>query len=167
MEVCVDLVTENLKKALSGAITHGIGKRFAGTHPADAKATQRLALRLIAQQQDVQWEYVEASFRYWRSQTDLAERLNCPHFHVSDTSDHYRHCCVEPTAVAARRKHHTLLSAAIHNSELKHSTARTLTSMYTLDNEGGHIDPGAEGCEVCAGLMDNVIITEVPAAAPA
>ena len=51
----MDLVTENVKKTLSGAITHGIGKRLADTHPVDAKAIQRLALRLGAQQQDVQW----------------------------------------------------------------------------------------------------------------
>ena len=85
---------------------------------------------------------------------------------MSDTNDHYRHYCAEPTVVSARRKHYTLLSAAIHNSELKHSTARALTSMYTLDNEGRHIDPGAEGHEVCAGLVGNMIKTEVPAAAP-
>ena len=115
----------------------------------------------------MQWEHAKASLRYWRFQTNLAERLNYPHCNVADTNDHYRHYCVEPTVVATRRRHHTRLAAGIHKSELKRSTARTLTDMYTLDNEGGYIDPGAGDGEVCAGLVDNLINTEVPAAAPA
>ena len=86
---------------------------------------------------------------------------------VADTNDHYRHHCIEPTVVAARRQHHTLLAEAIHNSKLKRSIARALTAIYTLDNEGRHIDPGAAGGEVCADLVDNLINTKVPAAAPA
>ena len=86
-------------------------------------------MKLGAQSQDVQWEHPETSIRYWRLHTDLAERLNCPHCKAVDTSDNYRHYCAEPTIVAARRKHHTLLTAAIHKSELKRSTVRALTSM--------------------------------------
>ena len=54
MEVCVDLVAENVKNTLSGTNTHGISRRFAGTRPVDAKAIQGLALKLGAQQQDAQ-----------------------------------------------------------------------------------------------------------------
>ena len=39
--------------------------------------------------------------------------------------------------------------------------------MYTLDNEGRHIGPRAEGGEVCAELVDNLVNSEVPAVAPA
>ena len=39
--------------------------------------------------------------------------------------------------------------------------------MYNLDNDRRHIDPGAAGRAVCADLVDNLIITVVPAAAPA
>ena len=110
---------------------------------------------------------IEAYIRYWRFHTDLAERLNCPHCKVADTNDHYMHYCEEPTVVAARRKHLALLPAAIHRSGLKPTTARALTSIYTLGNEGRHIDPGAEDSEVCAELVDNVINSEVPAVVPA
>ena len=37
--------------------------------------------------------------------------------------------------------------------------------MYTMDNEGRHIDPVSRG--VCAGLVDNMIASEVRAVAPA
>ena len=60
----VDLVADNVKKALSGANTHGIGRGLAGTSPVDAKAIQGLTLRHGAQQQNVQWEQIEASIRY-------------------------------------------------------------------------------------------------------
>ena len=92
-----------------------------------AKVIQGLALKLGAQQLDVQWGYIEASIRYWRFQTDLAERLNYTHCKVADTHDHYQHCSVEPTVVAARRKRLALLASAIHKSKLKTSTARALT----------------------------------------
>ena len=167
MEVCVDLVAENSSTTLTGANICGINGRLTGTCPVDANAIQGLALRLGAQQQDVQWEHVEASIRYWRFQTDLVERLNCPHYKVADTNDHYRHFCAEPTVVAARRKHHTLPAGAIHKCELKRSTARALKAMCNLYNEGRHIDPGAAGRAVCADLVENLINTEVPAAAPA
>ena len=102
MEVCVDLVANNVKKALSGAKLHGISRRLADTRPAGAKVIQGLALRLGAQQQDVQWDHIEAFIRYCRSQSDLAEQLNCPPCNVPDTNDHYRHYCVEPTVDVAR-----------------------------------------------------------------
>ena len=35
--------------------------------------------------------------------------------------------------------------------------------MYTLDNEGRHIDPGTKSREVCADVADNMIASEVPA----
>ena len=82
MGVCVDLVAENVKTALSDSNTHGIGERLAGTHPVGTKTIHRLALGLGAQLQDVQWEHVEASIRYWLIQADLVERLNCPHCNV-------------------------------------------------------------------------------------
>ena len=103
MTVCDDTVAEKVKTTLSGANIRGIGERLTGTHPGDAEATQGLALKLGAQQPDVQWEHIEVSIRHWRLHTDLVERLNCPHCKVADTNDHYRHYCVEPTVVAARR----------------------------------------------------------------
>ena len=90
MKVCEDLVAEDVRTTLTGANISGIGEALTGTRPVDAKSIQGLALRLGAQQQDVQWEHVEASTRYWRLQTDLAERLNCPHCKVANTHDHYR-----------------------------------------------------------------------------
>ena len=101
MEVCVDLVAEYVKTALPGANTRGIGGRLAGTRSIDAKAIQGLALRLGAQQQDVQWGHIEASTRYWRFQTDLAERLNCPHC-KADTNNHYMHCILCGTYSGSR-----------------------------------------------------------------
>ena len=86
--------------------------------------------------------------------------------HVPDINDHCRHYCVEPTVIKARQKHHTLLAASIHSTELKRSAVRALTSMYTMDNAGRHMDPGAEGGEVCAELVDNMINTEAPEAVP-
>ena len=86
---------------------------------------------------------------------------------MADTNDHYMHYCVKPIVVAARRKHLALLVAAIHKSGFKSSTARALTSMYILDNEERHIDPGAKGREVCADLVVNMIASEVPAVVPA
>ena len=85
MEVCVDLVVENERTTLSGENIRGTGGRIAGTRPVDAKAIQGLAPRLGAQLQDVQWEHIEAPIRYWRFQSDLAERLNCPHCKVWQT----------------------------------------------------------------------------------
>ena len=108
-----------MKTTLSGANIRGIGERLTGTRPVGAKAIQDLALKLGAQQPDVQWEHIETSIRYWRFHIDLAERLNCPHCKVAGTNDHYIYCGEEPTVVAARRKHLALLSAATHKSELK------------------------------------------------
>ena len=86
---------------------------------------------------------------------------------MADTNDHYMPFCVEPTVVAARRKHIALLSAAIRKCGLKSTTAGAPTAMYTLDNEGRHIDPGVEGGEVCARLVVNMINSEVPTVGPA
>ena len=144
-EVCVDTVVEKVKTDLSGANIGGIGERLTGTRPVDAKAIQGLALKLGAQQLDVKWGHFEASIRYWRFHTDFAERLNSPHCKVADTYDHYRLYCMEPTVVAARRKHLALLAAAIHKSGLKSSTARALISMCILDNEGGAHWPRSRG----------------------
>ena len=136
--------------------------------PTDAKAIQDQTLQLGVQQPDVQWEHIEASIRYWRSHTGLVKRLNYPHCKVADTNDHYRHNCVEPTVVAARRKHLALLSAAIHKCGLKSATARALIAMYTMNDEGGgHIDPRAGGWEVCARRVDNLVSSEVPEVKPA
>ena len=89
--------------------------------------------------------------------TDLAERLNCPYCKVGDTNDHYRHYYMEPVVVVARKKHLALLAAAIHTFKFKSTTARALASMYTLDDDEMHIDPGAAGEEICAGLVGNLI----------
>ena len=166
MSICEYAVAENVRRTRSDENVRGIGTRLTGTRPVDAKATHDLALQLGAQEMDVQLEHIEASIRYWRFHTDLAKRLNCPHCKVADINDQYRHYCVGSTVVAARRKHLALLSAAIHKFGLKSTTAKTLTAIYTLDNEGRHIDPGAEGGEVCARLVDNLINSEVPAVEP-
>ena len=59
-------------------------------------------------------EDIEASVQTWGVAADLAVRLNCPYCHEPDTNDHYRHFCIEPTVVAARKKHKELLIAAIY-----------------------------------------------------
>jgi hypothetical protein len=166
MAECPDTIAEKVRETLSGAGTKCIGERIAGTRPIDSKAIQNLALGLGALQPDVQWEHIEVSVRYWRSKADLNERLNCPHCKVPDTNDHYRHYCVEPTVVAARQKHLDLLTTAIYTCKLKPTTARALTSMYTIDNDGRHIDPGARSRDECADLVENLIAT-IPAVAPA
>ena len=76
--VCPDTIAEKVREALSGANKKCIGERLAGTLPIDSKTVQNLALRLGAQQPDVQWEHIEVSIRYWRSKAHLGERLNCP-----------------------------------------------------------------------------------------
>ena len=65
MEGCADLVAENFKKTLAGKTTQKVSTRLPGTRPEVARAVQRLALKLGAQQQDVRWEHIEASIRYW------------------------------------------------------------------------------------------------------
>ena len=137
---------------------HGIGERPAGTRPVDAKAIQDLALQLGAHQPDVQWEHIEVSIRYWRCHTDLADRLNWPHCKVADTNDHCSHYCVEPAVVAARKDYLELLAAAIPTCKLTPTTARSLTAMYTIDNEWGHIDTGAAGGETCADLVEGLLV---------
>ena len=150
MAICEDTVAENVRRTLSGANVRGIGTSLTGTRPVDAKTIQDLALQLGAQQTYVQWEHIEASTSYWRFHTDLAEQLNCTHCKVADTNDHYRHYGVESAVVAARRKHLALLAVAIHTCKLKPTTARAPTAIYTLENEGRHIDPGAASTEECA-----------------
>ena len=122
MTVCEDTVAENVKRTLSDANVKGISTRLTCTRPVDAKAIQDLALQLGAQQLDVQWKHIEASIRYWWFHTDLADRLNCPHYKVADTNDHYRHYCVEPTVVVARKKHRTVVRRDIHvGTQINHS----------------------------------------------
>ena len=86
MKVCVDTVAGKVKTTLSGANIRGIGGRLVGTRPVDAKAIQVLVLKLGAQQLDVQWEYIEASVRYWWFHTDFADRLNCPNWRTQTTT---------------------------------------------------------------------------------
>ena len=112
-------MADKVRTTLSGAIISGIGERLTDT--------QDLALKPGAQQPDVQRGHIEASIRYWRFHTELAERPNYPDCKVGDTHDHYMHYCEEPTVAAARRKHLALLPAAIHKSGLKSTTARALT----------------------------------------
>ena len=67
------------------------------------------------------------------------------------------HFCREPTVVAARRKHRSLLAATIHKYKRMKSTANALTAMYDLEDLGRHIDPGAKEDGVCEGLIDHLI----------
>ena len=102
-------------------------------------------------------EDIEASIQAWRVAADLAVRLNCPYYQNPDTYDHYRHFCVEPTVVAAKKKHKELLTAAIYACELKTTTAKALTAMYMLDTQGRHMDPGATEDGACENLVDGLI----------
>ena len=63
---------------------------------------------------DARHEEIEISIQAWRVATDLTGRLNCPHCQKPDINDHYRHFCIEPTLMAARKKHKELLIAAIY-----------------------------------------------------
>ena len=82
---------------------------------------------------------------------------NCPYCQKPDTNDHYRHFRAEPTVVAAQRKYKELLIAAIYSCELKTTTAKALTAMYMLDNQGRHVDPGATEDDACENLVDGLI----------
>ena len=86
-------------------------------------------------------------------------RLNCPYCKGKDTNAHYLHFHREPTVVAARRKHRSLLAAAIHTCKLKKSTANALTAIYDLDDLGRHIDPGVKENGACQGLIEHLIGT--------
>ena len=120
---------------------------------------------LQSNQTEIPEELVMTSLRDWRVKEDLDTRLNCPHCKERDDNDHSMSFCREPTVVAAREKHYGLLTAAIHECKFKHDTACVLTSMYTLDNQGGHIDPCAEGVEKCNELVDKVL-SSYPRAMP-
>ena len=50
-----------VKTTLSRTNIRGIGERLTGIRPVDTRAIQDLALKLGAQQPDVQWEHIEAS----------------------------------------------------------------------------------------------------------
>ena len=106
---------------------------------------------------DVPHEKIEVYTQAWRVAADLAARLNCPHCQKPDTNDHCRHFCVEPTVVAARKKHKELLTAAIYACELKKTTARALTAMYMIDAQGGHIDPGVTEGDASENLVGGLI----------
>ena len=86
-------------------------------------------------------------------------RLNCPYCKEKDTDAHYLHFDRELTVVAARRKHLSLLDAAIHTYKLKKSTANALTATYDLDDLGKHIDPGAGENGICEDLIEHLIGT--------
>ena len=55
---------------------------------------------------------IEIYIQAWGVAADMAARLDCPHYQKPDTNGHYRHFCLAPTVVAARREHHKLLAAA-------------------------------------------------------
>ena len=67
-----------------------------------------------------------------------------PHCKVADTNEHYRHCCEEPTVVAARRKHLTLLSAATPHTVIRSDTQERAQINHS---KGTHINvhPGQQG----------------------
>ena len=87
---------------------------------------------------------------------DLAARLNSPHYQKPNTNDHYMHFRLYPTVAAARRVQHTLLMTAIHTCELKRNTVDARTSMYMLDAQGIHIDPGDTEGDVCENQVDGL-----------
>ena len=87
-------------------------------------------------------------------------RLNCPCCKEKDTNTtHYLHFCREPTVMVARRKHLSLLAAAIHTCEMTKSTANALATMYDLDALGRHIEPGVDEDIMCEGLIGHWIGT--------
>lgn len=133
----------------------GVSAVLWGDHPIGAEAIRDATL--ARSQTDAPRKHIEASLRKWRVNADLATTLDCPYCKELDTNAHYLHFCTEPTVVAARQKHHRLLAAAIHTCEPKKSRAGALTAMYTLDNQGRHIDPGAEGNGVSNALIENLI----------
>ena len=83
----------------------------------DAQALAAIIRNMSDGQVDVPCEDIGASIQARRVAADLATRLNYPYCHKPDTNDHYRHFCVEPTVVAARKKHKELLIAAIYTCE--------------------------------------------------
>ena len=102
----------------------------------DAQTLSAIIQEISDGQVDAPHEEIEASIQAWRVAADLAVRLNCPYCQNPDTNDHYVHFCVEPTVVAARRKHTELLIAVICACELKMTTANALTAMYMLNAQG-------------------------------
>ena len=62
--------------------------------------------------------------------------------------------------MAARRKHLSLLAAAIHTCKRKKPTANALAAMYDLDDLGRHIDPGADENGTCEDLIEHLIGTD-------
>ena len=121
----------------------------------DAQALSAIIRNISGGQVDAPCEDIEVSIQTWRVAADLAIRLNGPYCHKPDTNDHYRHFCVEPTVVAVRQKHKELLTVAIYSCELKTTTAKALTAMYMLDNQGRHIGPGAIEDDACENLVKN------------
>ena len=141
--------------ALPDAGVSCVSEVMQGSRPVGAETIR--AKTLAHSQADVPREHIEAPIRKWREATDLAVRLNCSYCKEKDTNAHHLHFCREPIVLAARRKHLSLLAAAIHTCELKKSTAKALTAMYDSDDLGRHIDPGADENGICEGLIEHLI----------
>ena len=60
--------------------------------------------------------------------------------------------------VAARQEHHRLFAAAIYTCELKKTTAKALTAMYSIGAQGKPIDPGTTDDDACENLVDGLIV---------
>ena len=165
MSTCGDETANAVNLALSHEGIPNISATLASTRPVDAEALSALTLHLSQGRTSVPWEHIEASIQAWRVKTDLEPGLHCPHCKEPDTSDHYRHFYRDPPVAVARRTHLDLLVVAIYTCKLKLTTARALTTMCTLDNDGRHVDPGARGACARKELVDYVIF-QTPDVAP-
>ena len=58
---------------------------------------------------------------------------------------------------SSEEKHKERLTAAIYACEPKTTTAKALTAMYMLDNQGRPIDPGATEDGACENLVDGLM----------
>ena len=156
---CEDEVATAVAAALSDTGVSCVSEDMQGSRPFGAETIR--AKTPARSQADVPRKDIVAPNRKWRGATDLALRLNYPYCKEKDTNAHYLHLCGEPTVVAARRKHLSLLAAAIHTYKLKKSTANALAAMCDLDDLGRHIDPGAHENGICEGLIEHLIGTNL------
>ena len=106
-----DEVATAIATALSDTGVSCVSEVIQGSRPFGAETTRAKTLAL--RQAGALRKDIYASIRKWRGTTDLAVRLNCPYCKEKDTHAHYLHFYRGPTVVAARRKHLSLLAAAI------------------------------------------------------
>ena len=96
-----DILSQLLAQEGLGSIADAVTK----SGVIDAQALSAIIRAMSEGQVKIPHEDIEASIQTWGVAADLAVRLNCPCRHKPDTNDHYRHVCIEPTVVAARKKH--------------------------------------------------------------